>query len=92
MIIRDDTDSKEIEDAGRLYASAYAAHYTARNLHMAFELYMSLIASHPDTSEAGYSRSQIQNIANAVVPKEKLFQAQVDLALPYFEKRDQADR
>ena len=89
---RNDTDSTEVEDAGTLYAAAYAAHYTAKDLHVALGLYRSLMSSHPDTPEAGYSRSQIQHIVKAIVPKEKLFDAQVDLALACFEHGDQADK
>ncbi|MEE4164155.1 MAG: hypothetical protein V2I25_16750 [Woeseiaceae bacterium] len=88
---RNDTDSTEVEGAGALYAAAYAAHYTAKDLHVAFGLYRSLMSSHPDTPEAGYSRSQIQHIAKAMVSKEKLFDAQVDLALACFEHGDRAD-
>ena len=50
------------------------------------------MAAYPDTPEAGYSRSQIQQIAKAIVPQEKLFDAQVDLALAVFEHGDQADK
>ena len=89
---RNDTDSTEVENADTLYAAAYAAHYTAKDLQVAFGLYRSLMSSHPDTPEAGYSRSQIQHIAKATVPKEKLFDAQVDLALACFEHGDQADK
>jgi hypothetical protein len=75
-------------EAGRLYATAYAAHYAAKDLRGAFELYRSLMATHPDTPEAGYSQSQILNIANAVVPKQKILDAQVELALAYLESGD----
>ena len=37
------------------------------------------MASHPGTQEADYSRSQIQNIVNAVVPKQELLDAQTNL-------------
>ena len=77
-----------INEAGRLYATAYAAHYAAKDLRGAFELYRSLMATHPDTPEAGYSQSQILNIANAVVPKQKILDAQVELALAYLESGD----
>ncbi len=92
MRSRNDTDSTEIEDAGTLYAAAYAAHYTTKDLQAALGLYRSLMSSHPDTPEAGYSRSQIQHIAKAIVPKEKLFDAQVDLAVSCFEHGEHADK
>jgi hypothetical protein len=44
------------------------------------------MAAHPDTEEAKYSRSQIQNIVNAVVPKKELFDAQMKLALVQLEQ------
>lgn len=75
--------TKAIE-AGKLYAIAYAAHYMAQDLRQAFALYRSLMATHAGTPEAGYSRAQILNIAQAVVPREQLFDAQVDLALACF--------
>jgi len=59
-------------DADQYYATAYESHYTAKDIHKAFTLYEDIIATHPDTKEAGYSRSQIQNIVNAVVPKKKI--------------------
>jgi hypothetical protein len=37
--------------------------------------------AHPETQEAEYSRSQIQNIVSTVVPNQELFDAQVELAL-----------
>ncbi len=59
----------ELSDAGRQYAEAYAAHYTRHDLPGALRLYMTVVASHPDAQEAGYSRTQVQNITNAVVPR-----------------------
>lgn len=76
----------EIEptEVGRQYAAAYAAHYTERDLPGALRLYVNLIASHPDEQEADFSRAQVQNIVNAVVPKQELFDAQVNLAAAHF--------
>ena len=71
-------------EAREQYAAAHAAHYTAKNLREALDLYRSLTSAHPDTLEAGYSRSQIQNIVNAVIPKQDLFDAHVELALAHF--------
>jgi hypothetical protein len=39
------------------------------------------MAGHPNTKEAEYSLTQIQNIVKSVVPNERLLDAQVELAL-----------
>ena len=77
--------------AGQQYAAAYAAHYTTKDLREALGLYNSILAAHPDTQEAGFSRSQIQNIANLVVPKKELFDALVNLALAHSDHGDPPD-
>jgi hypothetical protein len=59
----------EPTEAGRQYAAAYAAHYTTQNAALALQLYRKLMASHANADEARYSRMQIQNIVNAVIPK-----------------------
>lgn len=71
-------------EAARQYAVAYAAHYTERDLPGALRLYVNVIVSHPDEQEADFSRAQVQNIVNAVVPKQELFDAQVNLAAAHF--------
>lgn len=81
----------EPTEAGRQYAEAYAAHYTGRDLPLALQLYKKLIASHPSVQEAGYARMQIQNIVNAVVPKQELLDAQIELVLACFEHEGQLD-
>jgi hypothetical protein len=73
----------ELTEAGKQYAEAYAAHYTTKDLHEALELYKAIMAEHPNTKEAEYSRTQIQNIVQSVVPKQRLLDAQVELALTY---------
>ena len=75
----------ELAEANRQYAAAYAAHYTEHDLPAAMRLYKQIMASHPSDPEAEYSRVQIQNIVNAVVPKQELLDAQMDLALSHFE-------
>ena len=72
-------------EAGRQYAVAYAAHYTGHDLPSALRLYKQVMASHPSDPEAEYSRVQIQNIVNAVVPKQELLDAQMELAANHFE-------
>ena len=81
----------EFTEAGRQYAAAYAAHYTGRDLAVALQLYTKVMASHPDAEEAGYSRMQIQNIVNAVVPKQELLDAQIELARAHFGHEGRSD-
>ena len=78
-------NENELTDAGREYAVAYAAHYTGHDLPLALQLYKKLLASHPNAQEADYSRMQVQNIVNAVVPKQELLDAQMELVLAHFE-------
>jgi hypothetical protein len=78
-------------EAGRQYAAAYDAHYTKRDLPVALQLYMKVMASHPGAQEAGYSRMQVQNIVNAVVPKQELLDAQIELARAHFEHEGAPD-
>jgi hypothetical protein len=74
-------------EASRQYTAAYAAHYSGRDLPVALQLYKKLMASHPTAQEAGYSRTQVQNIVNAVVPKQELLDAQMELVLVHFERK-----
>ena len=76
--MRNDTGFTE---AGQRYAAAYAAHYTTKDLHEAIDLYKGIMAAHPNTKEAEYSRTQILNIVQSVVPKQRHLDAQVELAL-----------
>lgn len=78
-------NATEHTEASRQYAAAYAAHYTRRNLPLALQLYKKLMASHPSAQEADYSRMQVQNIVDAVVPKQALLDAQMALVLAHFE-------
>ena len=43
------------------------------------------MASHPDGQEADYSRTQVHNIVNAVVPEQELLDAEMELAFAHFE-------
>ena len=81
----------ELTEAGQQYAAAYAAHYKARDLPRALRLYVKVMASHPDAQEAGYSRAQVQNIINTVVPKQELLDAQVELAIAHLEHESPFD-
>jgi hypothetical protein len=75
----------ELTEAKRQYAAAHAVHYTEHDLPSAMRLYKQVMASYPSGPEAEYSRVQIQNIVNAVVPKQELLDAQMELALTHFE-------
>lgn len=82
---------KNIEptEASRQYAAAYAAHYTERDLPLAFQLYKKLMASYPSTQEAGYARMQVQNLINTVVPKQELLDVQIECLLVCFDNNNQ---
>ena len=86
--MRNDT---RLTEAGRQYAEAYAAHYTGRDLPVALQLYRKVMASHPDAREASYSRAQVQNIINTVVPQEELLNAQIELAVAHLEHEGPPD-
>ena len=86
--MRNDT---RLTEAGRQYAAAYAAHYSGRDLPAALQLYMKLMASHPGAREATDSRAQIQNIVNTVVPRQKLLDAHIELALAHLEHKEPPD-
>jgi hypothetical protein len=79
---------REFTGSGREYASAHATHYSERNLPAALQLYRELMASRPNAPEAQYSRTQIQNIIEAVVPARELLDAEIELALAQFARRD----
>jgi hypothetical protein len=81
------SDDGALTEAAREYAVAYAAQYSQRDLAVALQLYERLIVSHPSAREAGYSRTQIQNIADAVVPEQDLLDAQIELAFAHLESQ-----
>lgn len=68
-------------DAREQYATARAAHYTAKDLREAIGHYNDIIVAHPDSPEAGYSRTQILNIANSIIPEDELLESQMSMAL-----------
>jgi hypothetical protein len=80
------SDTSARTEAARAYAVAYAAHYSERDPAKALQLYKDLIASHASAQEAGYSRAQIQNIVNTLVPAQELLDAQLELALARLER------
>jgi hypothetical protein len=84
-------DDSLLTEAARVYAEPYAPRYSERDLAMALRLYEKLIASHASTREAGYSRTQVQNIVNEVVPEQELLDAQMELALVRLEQQISTD-
>ena len=56
-----------------------------RDLPSAMRLHKQVMVSHPSNPEGEYSRAQIQNIVDAVVPNGKLLDAQLELARTHFE-------
>jgi hypothetical protein len=72
--------------AAEQYAAAYATHYAERNLLGALRAYGQVIELHPTAAEAGYSRAQIQNIVNLVVPAREILASQTDLAARHLQR------
>ncbi len=79
------SDHTALREAAQEYAAAYAAHYSERDLAKALRLYHRIMASHASAPEAGYSRTQVQNIVNAVVPEQEILDAPMELALARLE-------
>ena len=67
--------------AQRRYAQGLAARYADDDLPGAPHGYGEVIASHPDSPEAGYSRTRILAIVNRVVPAEELQASHTALVL-----------
>ena len=74
--------------SARHYAEAYATHYAKRDLLGALQAYDRVIELHPDEPEAEYSRSQMRNIVNLVVPARELLASQVELVRRYLQRVD----
>jgi len=81
----------EASEASHEYTVAYTAHYSKRNLPLALALYEKLISERPNSQEANFSRMQVQNIVNAIVPKQERLEAQIELARHYCEHGDRSD-
>jgi len=79
------SDHTALTEAAREYAAAYVAHYSERDLAKALRLYKKIIVSHVSAPEAGYSRTQVENIVHAVVPEQELLGAHLELALARLE-------
>jgi hypothetical protein len=80
------TKERRAAAAAREYATAHAAHYQAKDLRRALEIYRSVMTTHPGTLEAGYSRSQVRNIVKALVPEWELARVETWLALQHLEQ------
>ena len=85
------SNDSALSAAGKQYAEAHEAHYTTKNMPEALELYKGVIATYPDTQEAEYSRTQIQNIVRSVVPVQEFVNAQAALALVHLEHEEPSD-
>jgi len=64
----------------QLYSAAYEAHYSTGNLLEALWRYEEVISVHPDSAEAGYSGTQVQNIASSLVSRGELVESYLRLA------------
>jgi hypothetical protein len=80
--------NNDATEANRQYAAAYAAQYTQGDLHLAFQLYTAIMASHPGSPEEGFSQMQIHNIAVATIPKRTLLNAEWELLRAHFEQTE----
>ena len=65
------------------YATAYEAHYKAKDLRGALDLYGVLMGAFPDSPEAGFAKAQIRNIATHVIPEQELLTAQFEMAITH---------
>ena len=70
------------------YADAHAAHYGKKDLNQALGLYLGITVAYPESREAGYARSQIRNIAKAMISEQDLLDAQVDLLQAHLGDRE----
>jgi hypothetical protein len=78
-------DNHRPTEAGQQYTAAHDAHYTKKDMHKAFGLYRRIIADYPNTKEAGYSLSQVQNIVDTVVPKQEVLDALAVMTIAHLE-------
>ena len=78
------TTEQTTPETSRLYATAHTVHYVSKDLRRALELYWEIVVEHSKTQEAENAKAQIENIVRAVVPKEVLFETQIECALEQF--------
>lgn len=79
-------NNNRLTEPGKQYKTAHDAHYKAKDIPQAFQIYRNIITDHPNTKEAGYSLSQVHNIVNSVVPKQEIMDALVAMTLDHFEQ------
>jgi hypothetical protein len=70
------------------YAQAHAAHPVDSDLLVALHGYGGVIVPHPDSPEAGYSRTQVLAIVNRVVPAERLPASDTALVVRHLQPED----
>ena len=76
-------NAKKSSDANQMYVEAHQELYKNKDLPAALAIYRKIIAAYPQEREAGYSRGQIRNIVNKVVPRQELLDAGLELALSH---------
>lgn len=74
------TTQHDDESAEAQYAEAHTLHYEGRDHVGALQAYERILVQHPGADEADYSRSQIDQIVNQVVPAAELLAAKLALA------------
>ncbi len=53
-------------DSKSIYKNAYSIHYKEKNFDKALPLYQKIIEDFPNSAEAGYAKSQIDNVKNEI--------------------------
>ena len=84
LVAATDADHGEFRGLG-VYVHATFLILIGRDLPSGMRLDKQVMASHPGAKEADYARMQVQNIVNAVVPKQELLDAQIELARAHLE-------
>jgi hypothetical protein len=82
------SDNDNQKKTAQYYKTAHDAHYKTKDLRKALDLYTSVVDAYPDTREAEYSRTQIQNIAKNLVPKRELLDAERALIYSHLDQEE----
>ena len=83
----EDTTPTTPTTPGQQYSAAHIAHYVTKDLPRALEHYAAILADHPDSPEAGYSRAQVKNITNTVVPKDEIVASQLEMTRSHLQSQ-----
>lgn len=84
------SDTIDMTDSKALYKEAYRLHYEERDLSGAYGFYQQVVEMHPDTPEATYARTQLENLAKeAGLDPDEAAQANVHARLSEAETREQ---